>query len=331
MKEIRIDEIEGFRIGNATNIEGGTGCTVIISDHGATAGVSVLGGGPASRETNLLDPKKMVQQVHAVLLSGGSSYGLESAGGVLKYLEENGIGFDVGMGIVPIVPASCLFDLITADFKARPDAKMGYEACLDSEDKSEIMNGNIGAGTGATVGKFMGLDRLMKSGLGTYAVQIGELKIGAIVAVNALGDIFDIDTGEEIAGMLNENKDGFIDTSELMWENVETDKNVFTGNTTLGCVICNAKLTKSQCAKLAEMTHDGYARTIKPVHTSADGDSIYFLAGGREGIGDSSDACGVNVNQDALGDLAAYVMAKAINDAVRSARSAYGFTAACDL
>ncbi|MDO5703149.1 MAG: P1 family peptidase [Lachnospiraceae bacterium] len=323
MKEINIKQIPEFRIGNAQNTEGATGCTVVICEKGARAGVSVKGGGPATRETDLLDPQKMVQEIFGLCISGGSAYGLDSATGVMKYLEEKKIGFDVGMGIVPIVPAACLFDLITGDFQCRPDADMGYSACVDSEkwsDPAPFTGGNKGAGTGATVGKFKGLDHLMKSGLGTYAVQSGDLMIGAIVAVNALGDVFDVDTGKEIAGMLCEDGKTFDVTDKAMWESVQIDKNVFTGNTTIGFLITNADLTKDQCNKLADMAHDGYARAIKPVHTSADGDTIFFLAKGD-----------VQVNQDALGDLGAYVMAKAINDAVRSAESAYGAKAARDL
>lgn len=323
MKEINIKQIPEFRIGNAQNTEGATGCTVVICEKGARAGVSVKGGGPATRETDLLDPQKMVQEIFGLCISGGSAYGLDSATGVMKYLEERKIGFDVGMGIVPIVPAACLFDLITGDFKCRPDADMGYAACVDSEkwsDPAPFTGGNKGAGTGATVGKFKGLEHLMKSGLGTYAVQSGDLMIGAVVAVNALGDVFDVDTGEEIAGMLCEDGKTFDVTDKAMWESVQVDKNVFTGNTTIGFLITNADLTKDQCNKLADMAHDGYARAIKPVHTSADGDTIFFLAKGD-----------VKVNQDALGDLGAYVMAKAINDAVRSAESAYGAKAAKDL
>ncbi len=323
MKEINIKQIPEFRIGNAQNTEGATGCTVVICEKGARAGVSVKGGGPATRETDLLDPQKMVQEIFGLCISGGSAYGLDSATGVMKYLEEKKIGFDVGMGIVPIVPAACLFDLITGDFKCRPDADMGFAACVDSEkwsDPAPFTGGNKGAGTGATVGKFKGLEHLMKSGLGTYAVQSGDLMIGAVVAVNALGDVFDVDTGEEIAGMLCEDGKTFDVTDKAMWESVQVDKNVFTGNTTIGFLITNADLTKDQCNKLADMAHDGYARAIKPVHTSADGDTIFFLAKGD-----------VKVNQDALGDLGAYVMAKAINDAVRSAESAYGAKAAKDL
>ncbi len=322
MKEINITEIPGFRIGNAQNKEGATGCTVVVCEGGARAGVSVKGGGPATRETDLLDPQKMVQEIFGLCLSGGSAYGLDAATGVMKYLEDKGIGFDVGMGIVPIVPAACLFDLVIGDFKCRPDAEMGYQACIDSEQWAEkpFCGGNIGAGTGATVGKFKGLDTLMKSGLGTYAVQSGDLKIGAVVAVNALGDVFDADTGEEIAGMLTEDGKAFDNTCQAMWESVQRDKNVFTGNTTIGFLITNAALTKDQCNKLADMAHDGYARAIQPVHTSADGDTIFFLAKGD-----------VSVNQDALGDLGAYVMAKAINDAVRRAETAYGAKAVRDL
>ena len=319
MKEIEINEIEGFRIGNAQDKEGGTGCTAILCDEGATAGVDVRGGGPATRETDLLDPSKMVDKVHAVVLSGGSAYGLDAATGVMKYLEEHDIGFDVGLGKVPIVPAACLFDLVSGDPKRRPDAAMGYAACEASE-KNAPEKGNYGAGTGATVGKFLGIERLMKGGLGTYAVQIGELKIGAVVAVNCLGDVYDADTGEQIAGMLNEDKTALASTRDIMWNSIAQPKNVFTGNTTIGCIITNAKLTKPQCSKLASMAHDGYAAAIKPVHTSADGDTIFYLAKGS-----------VEVNPDALGDLGAYVMAKAIYEGVKNAESAYGFKAMCDL
>ncbi|MDO4745248.1 MAG: P1 family peptidase [Bacillota bacterium] len=319
MKKIEINQIEGFRIGNAQDIEGGTGCTAILCEEGASAGVDVRGGGPATRETDLLNPTKMVEQVFAVMLSGGSAFGLDASTGAMKYLEEHNIGFDVGVGCVPIVPAASLFDLISGDAKCRPDAAMGYAACKASE-KNDPEIGNFGAGTGATVGKFLGIDRLMKGGLGTYAVQIGDLKIGAVVAVNCLGDVYDADTGEQIAGILNEEKTALDNTRRIMWSSVQQDKNVFTGNTTIGCIITNAKLNKSQCNKIASMGHNGYASVIKPVHTSADGDTIFCLAKGS-----------VEVNADALGDLGAYVMAKAINEGVKNAKTAYGFTALCDL
>lgn len=319
MKEIEINEIKGFRIGNAQDKEGGTGCTAILCDEGAIAGVDVRGGGPATRETDLLKPEKMVELVHGVLLSGGSAYGLDAASGVMKYLEDNDIGFDVGLGKVPIVPAACLFDLVSGDPKCRPDASMGYAACKDSENNSPE-KGNFGAGTGATIGKFLGIERLMKGGLGTFAVQIGELKIGAVVAVNCLGDVFDVDTGKQLAGILNEDKTEVASTRDIMWKSIEQQKNVFTGNTTIGCIITNAKLTKPQCSKLASMAHNGYAAAIKPVHTSADGDTIFYLAKGD-----------VEINLDALGDLGAYVMAKAVAEGVKHAESAYGFKAMRDL
>lgn len=319
IKEINIYEIEGFRIGNAQNHVGGTGCTAVICEGGAVGGVDVRGGGPATRETDLLDPVNMCQQIYGVMLSGGSAYGLDASGGAMRYLEEHEIGFDVGIGRVPIVPGACLFDLIAGDPKCRPDAAMGYAACKASET-NRPEKGNFGAGTGATIGKFLGLERLMKGGLGHYAVQQGSLKVGAIVAVNCLGDVYDADTGQQMAGLLSEDKQRLANTRRIMWDSIETDRNVFAGNTTIGCIITNAALTKDQCNKLASMTHNGYAQAIRPVHTSADGDTIFYLAKGN-----------VSVNPDALGDLSAYVMAKAINEGVRCAESAYGFPAWKDL
>ncbi len=319
LEEININSIEGFRIGSAQNIEGGTGCTVIICDKGAKGGVDVRGGGPATRETDLLSPVSLCETLYAVVLSGGSAFGLDASGGVMKYLEEHEIGFDTGAGEVPIVSGACLFDLIAADAKCRPDADMGYEACVDSE-KNDPGMGNCGAGTGATVGKFMGKERLMKGGLGMYAVKKGKVKIGAIVAVNCLGDVYDVDTGEQMAGLLSKDGSRLESTRIAIWNSLEQQKDVFKGNTTIGCIITNAALSKAQCSKLASMAHDGYAAAIKPVHTSADGDTIFFMA------------CGdVEVNQDALGDLGAYVMGKAINNGIRYAEPAYGFKAMSDI
>ena len=198
MEEIKISDIKGIKIGNAQNVEGATGCTAIICEKGAWAGIDVRGGGPASRETELLKPVNMVQQIHCVMLSGGSAYGLDASGGAMQYLEEKGIGFNVGVGLVPIVCGASLFDLVVGDPKCRPDKAMGYAACLAAEKGEEPEQGNFGAGTGASVGKFLGMDYMMKSGLGTYAVQIGKLQVGAIVAVNALGDVIDVNTGNRI-------------------------------------------------------------------------------------------------------------------------------------
>lgn len=318
MKEIKITEIDGFRIGHAENLQGGTGCTTILCEKGAWAGVDVRGGGPATRETDLLKPVNIVEQIHAVMLSGGSAFGLDACSGAMEYLEEKGIGFDVGVGVVPIVCGASLFDLVVGDPKCRPDKAMGYEACVNSE-QGKVLEGNVGAGTGATVGKLYQTERMMKSGLGTYAVQIGDLKIGAIVAVNALGDIVDVETGKRIAGLLNGEKTELANTEEAMYEQYANNINVFSGNTTIGCIITNAKLTKTQANKIASITHNGYARAIRPVHTMADGDTVFVMATGE-----------IEVMPDAVGALATDVMAKAINRAVRMAQPAYGLKASKD-
>ena len=202
MKEILFSSIEGIRIGNAENLEGPTGCTVVICPGGAVAGVDVRGGAPGTRETDLLNPVNMVNRIHAVLLAGGSAFGLDAAGGVMQYLEENNIVLDVKVTRVPIVCEAVLFDLSIGNCKIRPDRSMGYEACVNSE-LNICKNGNFGAGTGATVGKILGDSHAMKGGIGTYAVQAGDLKVGAVVAVNCLGDI--VDNGSIIAGALNED------------------------------------------------------------------------------------------------------------------------------
>lgn len=333
VREIRLTDIKGIRVGHAQNEEGGTGCTAVICEKGATASVDVRGGGPASRETELLRPEKMVQQIHCVMLSGGSAFGLEAGDGAMQYLEENGIGFDVGIGVVPIVCGASCFDLVVGDPKCRPDKAMGYAACLASEAGEEPAMGNVGAGTGATVGKFLGLDYMIKTGLGIHAVQVGEVQCAALVTVNALGDVIDYDTGKTIAGLLNEDKTGFRSTVEAMYQEIGKDRNVYhdevpaagadtaspVTNTTLGVIITNAKLDKAQCSKLAQIAHNGYARTIQPVHTSADGDTIFVLATGE-----------VEVAPDCLGALATEVMGRAVNKAAREAAPAYGLKAARD-
>ena len=318
MKEIKITDISGFKIGHAQDIEGATGCTVIISEKGATAGVDVRGGGPASRETELLKPVNMVEQIHAVMLSGGSAYGLDAGAGAMTFLEEAGVGFDVGVGVVPIVCGAALFDLVVGDPKSRPDKEMGYQACKNAGN-TEIAEGNAGAGIGASVGKFFGVERMMKCGLGTYAVQLGDLQVGAIVAVNALGDVVDVDTGKRIAGLLDDTKTALANTEEAMYAQYSEDKNVFSGNTTIGCIVTNAKLTKSQANKMASIAHNGFARAIRPVHTMADGDTIFVMTTGE-----------VEVMPDAVGALATDVMARAINNAARKAVPAYGLKVASD-
>ena len=318
MKEIDIRSIEGIFIGNAQDEKGGTGCTAVYCPEGAVAGVDVRGGGPATRETDLLNPVNMIEKIHCVMLSGGSAYGLAAAEGAMRYMEEHGVGFDVGVGKVPIVPSACLFDLVAGDPACRPDAEMGYRALAQAE-KNEAEEGLFGAGTGATVGKICGAERVMKSGLGFWAEQVGDLKVGAVVAVNALGDVFDPVTHCPIAGLLNEEKTAVASTTEAFKEMARVDFDAFHGNTTLGCIITNADLTKAQANKVAMMAHDGYARAIRPVHTSNDGDTIFTMAHGS-----------VAAHVDLVGILAAEVMEKAIARAVR-VPSAYGFTGSLDL
>ena len=317
MQEIGIMEVGGFRIGHAQNTEAATGCTVLLCDRMSPAGLDVRGGGPASRESQILSPVAQADSINAVLLSGGSAFGLDAAGGVQKYLEERGIGFDVGVTKVPLVSQSCLFDLVVGQMDVRPDAAMAYQACENASYDAPAQ-GNVGAGTGCSVGKYRGMERAMKSGFGTYAVQAGHLKVGALVAVNALGDIYDGAT--QIAGLLSEDKTALSNTLEELFQDVTIAGNLFSGNTTLGIVVTNAKLNKTQLTKVAGMTHNGFARAIRPVHTNADGDSIYALSTG-DLPGD------VNV----VGAMAAYAMERAIVRAVRLAQPAYGLPACSSL
>ncbi|MBQ6230325.1 MAG: P1 family peptidase [Eubacterium sp.] len=316
MQEISIKDIENIKIGQVEDAAAGTGCTVFICEKGMRAGLDVRGGGPASRDSQLLNPLMAAQEIHSVVLSGGSAFGLGAANGVQKYLEEKGIGFDVGVTKVPLVVQADLFDLTVGDTFVRPDVEMGYKAAALADTEQNYKDGNFGAGCGATVGKVLGMDFCMKTGIGSYAVQIGDFKIGAVVAVNALGDIFDYKNCKKIAGLLSEDKKGFRDTVEVMKSSLKVVENKFTGNTTLGIVITNAEFNKTQLCKIAGMAHDGYARSIRPVHTSADGDSIFAVS-----VGD------VKVDQDLVGTLAADVMSEAIIRAVTSAESAYGFPA----
>ena len=319
-EEISIGDIGPVAIGQTENAEAGTGCTVFISKDGMPAGLDVRGGGPASRESELLDPLAAASSIHAIVLSGGSAYGLGAADGVMKYLEEKNIGYDTGVAKVPLVVQSDLFDLSVGDGSVRPDKDMGYEAARIALESPNYKDGNFGAGCGATVGKIAGMDTCMKTGIGSYAIRIGDLKIGAVVAVNALGDIYDWKTGKKIAGLLTEDGKGFRDTLEYMAMDTTAKDNKFTGNTTIGVVITNAEFSKSQLCKIAGMTHDGYARSIRPVHTTADGDSIYAVSAGD-----------VKADQDLVGSLSAVVMSEAIKRAVFSAESAYGFKSAGDL
>jgi len=319
VREIDIKEIEGIKVGNAENVEAGTGCTVVICEEGATPGVDVRGGAPGTRETDLIRSENLVEKIHAVVLAGGSAFGLDAASGVMRYLEEKGIGFDTGVLKIPIVASAILFDLAVGNPYIRPDFEMGYKACVNAE-KGEFTCGNKGAGTGASVGKFLGIKRAMKSGLGCYALQAGELKVGAVVAVNALGDVFDPETGEVIAGLLDERGEKIISTEEAIIENIGREKNVFPNNTTIGVIITNAMLSKAEANKVASMAHDGYARAIKPVHTMFDGDTIFVMATGK-----------VKVDPTSVGVLAVKAVERAIVRAVKEAESAYGLKSYKDL
>ncbi|MCH1983167.1 P1 family peptidase [Ruminococcus sp. OA3] len=319
LHEISITEINGIKIGHAQDKQGATGCTVIICEKGAATGVDVRGSAPAGRETDAIKPGNICDAAHAVVLSGGSAFGLDAAAGVMEYLEERGIGFDVGMTVVPIVCGASIFDLTVGDSRIRPDRAMGRAACENASGKP-VPEGNVGAGTGASIGKFMGTERSMKSGLGTYAVQLGDLQVGAIVTVNALGDVFDLDTGRQIGGLLSPDKKELCNSEELMYQKYTADKNYFAGNTTIGCIVTNAKLDKTQMMKIASMAHDGMARTIRPVHTWADGDSIFAMATGE-----------VAADANAVGTLAARVMGYAVNRGVQKAVGDYGLISASEL
>jgi len=314
-KEISITDIKNVHIGHAQDEEHATGCTVLICDKKAMCGVDVRGGGPASRETDLLNPLMSNDGINGLLLSGGSAFGLDAAGGVMKYLEEKGRGVKVGNAIVPIVVGSCIFDLNCVDGSVRPDAAMGYVACLDSEKNIE-RNGNVGAGMGATVGKILGNPSTMKSGLGCYAIQVGTLKVGAVVVVNAIGDVFEMDSNKQLAGLLNKNKDGMASSEEHAVKLLQLASK-FALNTTIGAIITNGDLDKAEMNKVAAMASNGIARTIRPVNTSMDGDSIYALSVGK-----------VKTCADVVGTLAAHVLGKAINRAVLETEEKYGYKSA---
>ncbi len=320
MKRIAITDIDNIRIGQTEDKKAATGCTVLVCPAGMRAGLDIRGGGPASRETALLDPLACAQTIHAVVLGGGSAFGLDAAGGVMALLEERGIGLEVGITKVPLVVQSDIFDLTVGDGSVRPDKAMGYAAAKAALDAPNYRDGNFGAGCGASVGKSCGMEHCMKTGIGSCAVQIGDLKIGAVTVLNALGDVFDSKSAKKIAGMLNADNSGFADSLEFMTQHITPVQNKFADNTTISAVMTNAKFDKAQLCKIAGMAHDGYARSISPVHTSADGDSIYALSAGD-----------IEADIDAVGVIAAEVISEAIKVAVYSAESAYGLYSAKDL
>lgn len=304
VQEIEIADISGFHIGNAQDKEAKTGVTVLLFDDGAKVGVDISGGGPASRETTLASPLTADNPIDAIVLSGGSAFGLAASDGVVKYLEEHGIGYDTGYAKIPLVCQSCIYDLNEGRADIRPDAEMGYAACVDAEQNHPV-SGEVGAGTGASVGKICGAERSTKTGLGIYAASVGELKVAAIVVLNALGDIFDPETGKQIAGLRAEDGNGFANSCQELYK-LTQKTDLFNSNTTIGAVITNGAFSKAELNKLASMTRCAYARCINPVGTMADGDSIYAAS-----VGD------IPADINVAGTLVAEVMAKAIVNATK--------------
>lgn len=306
MYEGSITDIKGIEVGHAQNMKAGTGCTVVICRQGAVAGVDVRGSAPGTRETDLMRPGNLVDKVHAIVLAGGSAFGLAAADGVMEYLEKEEIGFDTGVAHVPIVGGAVLFDLGYKDPKTRPDAAMGYEACQNATH-GEVDQGSIGAGTGATVGKVLGMEWAMKGGIGTASITLpGGVIVGATVAVNAFGDIVGLEDNAIIAGAKHPQTGAFIDTCDYLLSTVHQSSN-FAGNTTIGVVATNAILTKEQANKLASISHDGLALTIRPVHTMVDGDTMFALSTGE-----------VHGDMMAIGWAAVEVTARAIINAIKS-------------
>ncbi|MBK7317428.1 P1 family peptidase [Candidatus Villigracilis affinis] len=321
-----ITDVRGIEVGHAQNEEALTGCTVILCRKGAVAGVDVRGGAPGTRETDLLDPVNLVEKIHAIVLAGGSAYGLDAASGVMRYLEEQKIGFNTGAAKVPIVPAAILYDLNLGRADVRPDSAMGASAAAAARGFTSAppAEGNVGAGTGASVGKMFGAALAMKSGLGTASVEIGGgVIVGAIVAVNAWGDVIDPKSGEIIAGLRSGKigplriggKDQFADTLAMMKKMI--GRGVLglasRSNTVIGVVATNAKLTKAQATKVARMAQDGLARTVRPAHTMLDGDVIFALSTGTK-----------KADVSTVGAFAAEAMSEAIIRAVKAAKSAGG-------
>ncbi len=314
--------VPGVRVGHHTLVERPTGCTVVLTEAGAVAGIDVRGSAPATRETDLLNPVNLVDRVHAIVLAGGSAFGLDAASGVMQYLDERRVGFKAGSVNVPIVPAAALIDLLVGDNPAiRPTAACGYRAAAAATTEP-VVEGNVGAGAGATIGKTAGLRRGMKAGVGSAAITLPDgLIVAALVAVNALGDVINPATGQVVAGVRTADGTRLADARVLLRAAALTAPS-FGGNTTLGVVATNATLTKAQATKVAQMAQDGYSRAIAPVHTPYDGDTIFAIATG-------SRAGGADVS--VIGALAAEVMADAIVRAARQATSIPGFPALRDL
>lgn len=306
-----ITDVAGIEVGHYTETHRPTGCSVVLARSGAVAGVDVRGAAPGTRETDLLEPGNLVQQVHAVLLAGGSAWGLDAASGVMRWLEEQGIGLPTGYGLVPIVPAAVLFDLGVGDARIRPDATAGYQACAAASAQAPAQ-GNVGAGAGATVGKLLGMARAMKGGIGTAAVAAGGHTVGALVACNAVGDVFDPASGRLLAGARSEDGHRIAGTRDALLAGQSPQRLLPGTHTTIGVVATDAVLTKPQAQRLAQVAHDGLARAINPVHTMLDGDTLFALGTGSSGQ---------PADMLLLATLAAEATARAVVNAVCAART----------
>lgn len=309
-----LTDVPGLSVGHFTDARRPTGCTVVLTPQGAVAGVDVRGASPGTRETDLLSPLNAVQHVHAILLSGGSAFGLDAAGGVMRWLEENNVGVEVGPARIPIVPAAILFDLFTGDASIRPDATSGYAACANAAKTPEAQ-GNVGAGAGAVVGKLFGIERAMKGGIGSASVRVNGVTVAALVAVNAVGDVVDPSSGAVVAGARSVDGLRMVGTTRAILNGEILQHLMPGGATSIGVVATDAVISKVQANKIAQMAHDGLARSINPVHTLTDGDTLFALGTG---------ASGLEVHSTVLGTLAAEVVARAVLNAVRAATGISG-------
>ena len=306
-----ITRVAGIEVGHFTDTRRPTGCTVVMAREGAVAGVDVRGAAPGTRETDLLHPSNLVDKVHAIMLAGGSAWGLEAATGAVRWLEERGVGLDVAVGRLPIVPAAVLFDLLVGDMRIRPDAAAGYAACA-AASSADPAEGNVGAGAGAVVGKVFGIQHAMKGGVGTASVTVDGITVGALIACNALGDVIDPDTAQVMAGARTDDGRALRDTRRALLRGQPPQPLLAGTNTTIGVVATDAILTKAQAHRLAIAAHDGLARSINPVHTMSDGDTLFSLGTGR---------AGKSLGMMVLATMAAEATARATVRAVQAARS----------
>ena len=320
-----ITDVAGIEVGHFTDTRRPTGCTVVIVRDGAVAGVDVRGAAPGTRETDLLAPTNLVERIHAIVLAGGSAWGLDAATGVVRWLEEQGVGMVVGPARLPLVPGAVLFDLLMDDSSIRPDGQAGYAACQAASTRAPAQ-GNVGAGTGAAVGKIFGIARAMKGGIGSASVTVDGITVGALVACNALGDVIDPDTALPIAGARTKNGKALLNTRRALLRGELPQPLIAGTNTTLGIIATDAIITKVQATRLAQSGHDGLARSINPVHTMSDGDTLFALGTGR---------AGKTAGMMLLSTMAAEATARAVAAAARAAQGLrvgkLHLPAACDL